>query len=208
MRSKVGLIAVAVAIFLAASPTLFSQAEPSAIGPGGQPLSVGAGLSINFLDYAEGSTMMGIAAWADWSCFRSPGWLRRAALEASGRDVNWARPQQFPTMRLDSIQGGIKYTIMEGSRYRFYAKGLGGVGSMDVPPGVLTFNHKTQGIFSIGEGLDFRLNRVLTLNVDEETQIWRKFFDHGSNLTPSALTVGISYTFGRKGRGQRVDFGN
>lgn len=208
MRSKVGLIAVAAAILCAASSTAFSQAEPSAIGPGGRPLSVGVGFSINFLDYSPSSQMEGIAAWADWNCFRSPGWLSRAAIDVEGRDVNWGRPESLPTLRVDTIQGGIKYRILQGSRFGFYAKGLGGIGSMDVPPGDLSFTHKTQEIFSFGEGVNMRLNRSFTLNFDGETQVWLKFFDHGGNLTPTALTVGIFYTFGRRDRGQRVDFGN
>ncbi|HWG20062.1 MAG TPA: hypothetical protein VG225_05985 [Terracidiphilus sp.] len=207
MRSKVLMIAVAAAFFFAAEPPIFAQAEASAIGPGGRPLTVGAGMSINFLDFSQGSRMEGIYVFVDWHALQSRDWLTRVGIEAEGRDVNIGRPSSLPNMRVDTAQIGIDYTIMSGQRYQFYVKGLGGRGSIDFPPGDIDgITHKTQGIFSVGEGINVHLNRFFSLNVDDEIQVWRKFFQHGSTLTPSAISVGVSHTFGRTRR-ERASFG-
>lgn len=200
MRLRVLMIAAGAVWFFASSISVFSQTVPAAIGPGGRPFTVGAGISENFLDFTQGSRMTGVTAWADWRCFAGNRWLNRAAIEFEGRDVNMLRPSSLPDMRLDTAEGGLNLTILTGNRSRFYAKGLVGVGSIDVPPGTVGFNHKTQDIFALGEGLDIRLNSFFTLQVDEETQVWRNFFPLGSALTPSSVTVGLLHTFGRNRR--------
>ncbi|HKF45741.1 MAG TPA: hypothetical protein VKB38_00190 [Terracidiphilus sp.] len=197
MRSKRPLIALAAALFLAAPFSLFSQVVESATGPVGRPLSVGAGMSYNFLDLSKDSHMPGIAVWADWRCFGGDHWLNRLAIEAEGRDVHWNPPPDLPNLRVDTIQGGVNILILSGNRTRFYAKGLAGVGSADVPPDQFNgVGHKTEDIYSLGEGLDLRLNRFFSAKLEVETQIWPHFFPLGSALTPSSITVGVQHTFG------------
>lgn len=197
MRSKRPLIALAAVLFLAAPFSAFSQAVESATGPVGRPVTVGAGMSYNFLDFSKDSHMPGIAAWADWRCFGGDHWLNRLAIEAEGRDVQWNPPPDLPNLRVDTIQGGIHFLILSSSRTRFYAKGLAGVGSADVPPGIFNGStHKTEDIYSLGEGLDIRLNSYFAARLEVETQIWPHFFPMGSALTPSSIAVGVTHTFG------------
>lgn len=192
---------LAATLFLAAQTLTFSQTVPSAYGPSARPLDVGVGVSENFLDWSPGSKMLGVSAFADWHCFQSRG-LSRVGIEGEGRDVNYMHPSGLSKMRFDTAQGGINFTLASGEKGRFYAKGLAGVGSIDFPgttfPSGIT--HKTQQMFSLGEGLDIRLGEFLNLNLDIESQIWLHFFPKGSALTPSALTVGVSHTFGRSRR--------
>jgi hypothetical protein len=189
-------LVLAAMLSLAARIPSFGQAEPAGIGPTGLRLDVGAGVSENLMDFTAGSRLVGVSAWADWHCFMGGRWISRASLELEGRDVNFMHQSGLSELRQDTAQAGIKFTLLDGRKGRLYAKGLGGLGSADFPLTALSSGtHRTEIIYSYGEGFDWRFSRLFSLNVDLETQQWRSLFPDGSAWTPVAITVGISHRF-------------
>jgi hypothetical protein len=122
MRSKLVLAAL---ITLSTLP-VFSQVAP-AVKISGLPLGVGGGISDYRSRLRSGRRMIGASAWADYNLFHGLG------IEAEGTSIFADKPDVLTRMKQETIKGGAIYKYHPIFRFRPYAKGLVGLGSIDFP---------------------------------------------------------------------------
>jgi len=196
MWLKQSLIALVFAFSLASALPSFSQSQPAGEMSGipRLPILVGAGFSNFDLDYGGGRRMNGLEAWADYYFYHAPSLLRLTGIEVEGRDLNYGHPQGLSIMRQDTLQGGLVVTLYNRRKFRAYGKGLGGIGSINYPSPTGKA-HKTNLVYSLGGGVDYRATRSLWIRGDYESQWWPAIFSRGTALTPSGLSIGVSYNF-------------
>lgn len=146
-------------------------------------LSVGAGFSVFNTDWAR-SDMTGITALADATYHLHYG------IELEGRTIQF---NQFQNLREDTIAGGPRYVFSAG-KFRPFAKGLIGIGSIDFPDSSLpSYKHDTFAIYEIGAGSDYKLTDKLALRAQWDFQFWPGWAPHG--LTPRGATIGLVWRF-------------
>jgi opacity protein-like surface antigen len=131
--------------------------------------------------------------------------LGPVGIEAEARTIQF---NQYENVRQDIVSGGLRYVLDRGPlaahRYLLYAKALGGLGSADFPHGTYgqdpSRRHDTFSTFTVGGGVDYRLNRRISLRGEYEYQSW---FDYGRGLgkiglgtaNPTGFSVGVAYRF-------------
>ena len=82
-----------------------------------------------------------------------------------------------------------------------YAKAMIGRGVFNFATENVTYANLAYNMFSLGGGVDVRINRYLNARGNYEWQDWSSFPPHG--LTPHLFTVGVAYHFpGGLGRGR------
>lgn len=91
--------------------------------------------------------------------------------------------------------------IYRRGRYGLYVKVLGGVASAGnnssvysaITPSQLINAGQTYGALAGGGGLEYRLDRPLTLRLDYESQHWLGY--QPNSLTPGIFSIGAAYRF-------------
>lgn len=177
---------LAAAVLGAAIPT-YAQVAPEAKAHG-VPLTVGVGYSDFATDW--NGRLEGPALWLDWNFYTGPAFLRGFGAEVEARDLNYGR--RVPKLRMDTISGGVIYTVRHFRRFNPYAKFLVGYGSMDFIVDQPDYTHDTRTLYALGGGLDYRVYRNVSVRGNYEYQFWWDFFNHHA-LNPNGVTVGVSY---------------
>jgi opacity protein-like surface antigen len=198
MRWKFTFLSVLTLLFFGATSRAGGQVTYSA-EEGKLPFTVGLGVS-NFSDDwgISNPRQVGITLWGDWR-FRLPGVFQGLGLEFEGRDVNYATPSGIPGHRMDTALIGPVYQWRKSSRFRPYGKYLLGMGSIDYPSAGLTQTHNTATVFEMGGGIDARVMSRFSIRAEYDYQFWHQLFGP-SALTPSGVSVGAVYDFGRASR--------
>lgn len=194
----------ALLIVSAAIPAL-SQVVPEAQQVG-VPLRIGAGYSNYASDWNEGrgGRLGGPAVWIDVGFPKLPPSLRGFQIEAEGRDLNYNRTGNDPTLREYTFGGGINYAWRYDPAFHPFVKFLAGIGNLDFPDNDAYYGSgKTSGTFkdsrafySPGGGVEVRAHERLWVRVDYEYQFWPSFFNNHA-LTPNGFTVGVFYDFSK-----------
>jgi opacity protein-like surface antigen len=170
-------------------------------------LSVGAGFSASNQDWGP-HTVFGTTGYIDWRPGFFTGPLTGFGLEVMGRDLSEHRLSTTATLngksvpikpRTDTIGGGLIYHVHQQGFYKFepYIKALGSFGSIDYSGSGLLgprVYHDTRTVVSLGGGLDWNVQRRITVRGEFEYQIWPDFL--GAQLNPVVFTGGVLYRFG------------
>jgi hypothetical protein len=158
-----------------------SQALPTA-GARNQ-FQVGGGWSYAEPDYGQKS-IQGLTAYADYD------FASHIGVEAEFHAISLVTPTDLGE---NSFLIGPRFTLRR-KRLNFYAKGLFGLGNIDIqevadnPEG----GAGTYFAYGIGGGLDIQATRHINVRaVDVEYQHW----NYQSGLTPTVLTFGAAYRF-------------
>jgi opacity protein-like surface antigen len=177
-------------VFVSAAIPAFAQVVPEANAPS-IPLAVGVGYSNYSTDWSgrlEGPTL-----WVDWKFDRGPAFVHGLGLEMEARDLNYGR--SVPKLRMDTLSGGVIYTIPHLHRFNPYVKFLVGYGSIDFAVNIPNYTHDTRTVYTPAGGLDYRVFRNVIVRGNYDYQFWADFFNHHA-LNPNGLTVGVSYDLG------------
>jgi hypothetical protein len=174
------LIPVAAALLLPGS--LFAQAKP-ALGGAIPPLSAGGYFSNFRSDYTP-NRLSGAGVYVDWNLFG------RMGVEGEAR---WLRFNQQLGCYEDNYLAGPRYSRRYG-KFVPYVKFMLGAGELEFPD---EEGHGGYFAMAPGGGLDYRLNRKVTLRlVDYEYQFWPSAPGGGlptHGLTPNGFSFGASY---------------
>lgn len=172
--------ALFLAILAAALLPACAQVVPSATGSRAK-LVVGAFASAGQPDYAGGNTaspspsyLYGMGGFVDYRMSR---WVQ---LEAEGRWMIW---NQYLNINESSYSVGLRDPIRTFGRITPYGKALAGIGG-----GSFLTGHA--GMYSLGGGVDYRLNKRFNIRAfDFEYQMWKVT----PTLHPYVASAGISY---------------
>jgi hypothetical protein len=174
--------------------TLAHTATAQSIPAGTQQLqlSVFAGATGTFTDF-EGGKNLGITAGADLTflAFRT----FRPAFELRG---TYPIDQGHISSQKDFLVGPkVEYPI---GRFHPYADFLIGRGAIDYqPPGFIYGNLRYIStntiVYSPGVGLDYNLTHSIAIKGDAQFQYWNTPTTASGAIHPTALTVGVTYTF-------------
>jgi opacity protein-like surface antigen len=178
---------------LFAAGRLAAQTAPAA-SEGGLPLTIGAGLADDNIDFGADRRMAGIAVWVDWDLTGHKFVPKGLELEAEGRTIRFSKPQGFSQMREETFLGGVRYSWRHYPNFRPFAKGLMGIGSIDFPPYASGYGHDTRTVKAIGGGIEYRVHNSIWLRAEYEYQMWPDIFG-GGTLTPNGATIGATYHF-------------
>ena len=185
---KHGLSAFTLACTLAlAAPRLHAQAVPTATG---NVLSVGLVFQNADPDYGP-TRGSGIGAYANFDFGRYLGLT--AELNAPTALSNVIYPERT---YLVGARG-----LYRRGRYGVYVKVLGGLASAGnnssvdaaITSSQLINAGETYGAVAGGGGLEYRLDRPLTLRLDYESQHWLNYQPNG--LMPNIISIGAAYRF-------------
>jgi opacity protein-like surface antigen len=195
MRWKLMILSVMASMFLGAASPAKAQVTYSA-EEGKLPFTIGMGVSSFSDDWGVSNPrQLGINLWADWR-FRLPPVLQGLGVEFEGRDVNYNTPSGIAGHRMDTALIGPLYQWRKNDRFRPYGKYLIGIGSIDYPSPGLLQSHDTATVFEPGGGLDARVWNRLSIRAEYDYQFWHHLFGP-NDLTPTGLSVGAVYDFGR-----------
>lgn len=167
---------------------------------GGIPVTLGGGFSYFSSDYHggpgfEGGNLGGYTLWGDYSFYRAPGALAGIGIEVLGRDLNFARSGEIPTLRQVTGEGGVIYKWRHWAHVQPYGKVLGGYGGFwFAGTGDPNYTHDTRTVIAQALGIDFIPRSNFIIRVDFENQNWNNFARHHS-LTPRGFTIGVAYDF-------------
>jgi hypothetical protein len=158
-----------------------SQALPTAVGHGS--FQVGGGWTYARPDYGQKS-IQGITGFADFD------FTQHLGVEAEYHYISLETPTDLGE---NSFFIGPRVVLPRG-RFSLYAKGLNGIGDIDIQE----FQDNPQGgagtyfAYGIGGGLDIRATQHLVIRaVDFEYQRW----SYQTGLTPAVFTFGAAYRF-------------
>jgi hypothetical protein len=175
--ANIGLLALAICCASAAS----GQAIPTATAKGA--LQVGAGWSFASPDYGQ-REIQGISAFADWD------FMRHVGVEAELHQISLITPTDLAE---NSYLIGPRVIYPRG-HFKFYAKGLLGVGNLVIQEQQdnIGRNNGTSFAIAVGGGVDYLATRRLTIRpFDFEYQHW----NYLTGLTPTVITIGAAYRF-------------
>jgi opacity protein-like surface antigen len=189
-------VLILAALLLCAELPLMAQTAPAAVSGGNQHLEAGAGLSDFDVDWGHGR-MLGGTLWVDWSYNQVPSFLRGVGIEAEWRDISLNRSStQPPNYRLDTIGGGVIYTLRRYGNFEPYGKFLLDYGGIDWNNPEPEFDHETRTVFAPGLGLKYLIHGNILVRVDYEYQFWPNIAPMSSGthiLDPQGFTIGVMY---------------
>lgn len=167
-------------VFVAAALPARAQVLPSATGSSAK-LAAGAIVSAGQPDYAGGTTassspyrLYGAGAYVDYRMRR---WVQ---LEGEARWLNW---NQYLNINESTYSVGLREPIVTFHRLTPYGKALVGIASGDFLTG-------HAAVYTMGGGVDYRLNKRFTLRAfDFEYQQWKVT----PTLHPYTASVGLAY---------------
>jgi opacity protein-like surface antigen len=157
-----------------------TQALPTATGHGG--LQVGGGWTYGMPDYGQ-KNIQGVTAYADFD------FLTHVGVEAEYHYISLITPTDLGE---NSFLVGPRFVLPRG-RYSLYAKGLIGIGDINIqevednPQG----GAGTYLAYGVGGGIDYRVWKRVVARADFEYQHW----SYATGLTPTAVTIGAAYRF-------------
>ncbi len=164
-------------LLFSATSLVLGQAIPTASRNGG--LQVGAGYIRAQPDYSP-HNFNGYGVYGDvdlWNYF---------GFEAEGHRIAYSQTDKLAETTFE-VGGRFRYPIW---RFSPYIKVMGG-------RGWFSFNNSPQNgsyaMYAGGGGIDYRLQRRISLRIDYEYQRWGSFPPRG--LQPSLGTIGASYRF-------------
>ncbi|MGD0522168.1 MAG: outer membrane beta-barrel protein [Terracidiphilus sp.] len=191
------------ALIVSAAYPLFSQVVPAATQQF-WPLEIGGGLSYFSthaanknpnIDYtAFDGSLLGPAAWADWTFRRIPHRLYGLGFEVEGRHLAYGNTGTDARLREDTGEGGFIYKWRHYRNFRPYGKAMAGFGSIDFNNGypyLQNGDHDTRTFYCPGGGAEFHLMGDLWVRGDYEFELWTHF--GRAILEPKGFTVGVSY---------------
>ncbi len=197
MRWKLVFVPVLALFSISAAIPARSQVAHSAY-EGRIPLTIGGGVSDYLLDWGHSRKMIGITAWADWRLRSLPSYFSGLGIQIEGHHIAYDRPASLDKMQQDSGLGGLTYQWRRYDRIHPYAKAMAGFGSIDFGDTVNPlYTHDTRTIMAFGGGADIHAWRGVSVRADYEYQFWHQLFGP-HDLTPSGVTVGAVYDFGRR----------
>jgi hypothetical protein len=157
------------------------QALPTAVARGS--LQTGVGWSYGEPDYGQ-KAIQGVSGWVDFD------FTPHLGAEAEMHYIALETPTDLGEI---SFLIGPRF-VYPYKRLSFYAKGLVGIGDIDIqevadnPEG----GDGTYLAYGFGGGVDVRVTRHLVIRaIDAEYQHW----SYQTGLTPTAYTTGIAYHF-------------
>jgi opacity protein-like surface antigen len=191
------------AIFVSTAISGFSQVGPSATQPS-WAIEIGGGLSYfsthaansnPTIDYkAFDGSLLGAAAWIDYTLPHMPHRLYGLGIEAEGRHLAWDNSGTDPSLKEDTAEGGPIYMWRRYHNFHPYGKFLLGYGGIDFNNGYpLTQNgdHDTRTFYCPGGGAEYHIMGGLWARGDYEYQLWTNF--GRATLEPKGFTIGVSY---------------
>lgn len=199
MRSLKSIpVLVFVAIFAAAALPVAAQSSPSA-SQGGWPLVLGGGFSIFNMDVPQTpsatSYMEGGTFWADWT--RIPLMPPNLGIEGEFRKISINPPSSLSNLSGSTFLVGPTHT-WSFSKLAFYAKGMVGHGSMNIPYANYTRDSGT--VWGPGGGAQYPVWNGVTARADYEYQWWPNFLGK-STIHPNGFTMSLAYDFRAPHRG-------
>jgi opacity protein-like surface antigen len=132
--------------------------------------------------------------WIDWNYYGNRSLLQGFGVEVEGRDLNYGRTANVPTLRMDTAGGGAIYSWRHYRNFHPYAKFLVEYGSIDFNLGVPGYTHDTRTVEVPGGGAEYHLWRNIWARGDYEYEFWPDFV-RGHALNPNGFTIGASYDF-------------
>ncbi len=176
-----------VSAFALTAPALKAQAVATATG---NALSVGLVFQNADPDYGP-SRSSGIGAYANFDFARYLGLTAEVNVPTAFSKVIY--PER-------SFMFGGRGVYRRG-RYGLYVKVLGGLASAGnnssvysaITPSQLINANQSFGVVAGGGGLEYRLDRPLTLRLDYESQHWLNY--QPNSLTPGIFSIGAAYRF-------------
>jgi len=176
------LAAAAIAVLPA---TLWAQAAPAIKTAALPPLSVG-GYYSNFTPDFTPNRLSGAGIYIDWDIFR------KFHLGVEG-EARWLRFNQQLGSYEDNYLVGPRYSRRYG-KFVPYVKCMMGAGEFQFPN---DYGHGGYFAYAPGVGLDYRLNRRVTIRaIDYEYQFWPSAPGLGfptNGLSPNGFSFGASY---------------
>jgi opacity protein-like surface antigen len=120
-----------------------------------------------------------------------------------GAEVN-ARFLQFNGYKVPGAPGTLGQNtygfgprlIYNRSRFALFAKPMFGIATTTFPDPILpSYTSDSYFYYSMGGGLDYKLNRRIALRAEYEQQFWQSFAVEGASgtLTPHGFSFGASY---------------
>ena len=144
--------------------------------------------------------LSGGVLWADWNFYDHPSFLRGFGFEMEGRDLNYGRTGNVPSLREDTAAGGAIYTLRHYRDIHPYGKFLAGLGSIDFEHLAPAYSHDSRTFYAPGGGIEYRMWRDVWVRGDYEYQLWTHFFLENQTMKPCGITAGASYDFGHHHR--------
>lgn len=186
MKHCLSALTLACALAVTA-PRLHAQASATATG---NALSVGLVFQNADPDYGP-SRSSGIGAYANFDFARYLGLTAEVNVPTAFSNVIY--PERT------FLFGG--RGVYRRGRYGVYFKALGGLAAAgnnsSVDPAItasqLINAGQSYGAVAIGGGLEYRLERPLTLRLDYESQHWLGY--EPNSLTPNIISIGAAYRF-------------
>ena len=193
-------------LIMSAAISVLSQVTPQASGRANLPLRVGVGYSNYASDWHSGSAgvggrLGGPAVWIDFDIPKLPPSWRGFQLEVEGRDLNYNRTGNVPTLRQYTVAGGVNYAWRYDPAFHPYVKFLAGVGNMDFRSSDPLYTKDSRTFYAPAGGVDVRVYRRLWARGNYEYQFWPDFF-HYHTLNPHGFTIGMFYDFSNFALGQ------
>jgi hypothetical protein len=197
----------ALLIMSAFIPAVAQVSSPVTRGGGPLPLRVGAGYSNFESDWTRvgrGGRIGGPAVWIDFDIPKLPPSWSGFQLEVEGRDLNYNRTGNDPTLREYTVAGGVNYAWRYDPAFHPYVKFLTGIGNINFPANDQYYGSgKTSGTFKDSRmfyapagGIEVRAHGRLWIRGNYEYQFWPDFLAHHA-LTPHGLTIGVFYDFSK-----------
>jgi opacity protein-like surface antigen len=178
---KAATIAGALASVLSVPSLARAQALPTASAKAS--LQAGGGVTYAMPDYGEKS-IEGITGFADLDLGRHVG------VEA---DIHYIAIITPTDLAENSYLIGPRF-ILPYRRFKFYAKGLFGVGDLVIQEQSDNLGRQsgTDFAYALGAGVEYQATSHLVVRaIDFETQHW----NYLTGLTPTVVTVGVAYRF-------------
>ena len=183
-----------------AIPALSQVVSPARRQNGVLPLRVGAGYSNYASDWHQnglrGGRLGGPAVWVDLDIPKLPPSWSGFQLEVEGRDLNYNRTGQDPTLRQYTVAGGVNYAWRYDPAFHPYVKFLVGVGNETFRGDLPYYSKDSRTFYAPAGGLEVRAHGRLWIRGNYEYQFWPNFFQHRAQ-TPHGFTVGLFYDFSK-----------
>lgn len=163
-----------------------AQVVPAARGGSlGNGFRVGAQLSDYAPDFSD-QHLFGIGLYADYDIKK---WV---GVEGNARFLQF---NKFAGKLSQNTYAVGPRLIYNRNKFAPYAKFMYGLATTNFPPNACcaTYTSDSFSYYSIGGGLDYKINRRISARVEYEQQFWSNFQGRGKYLTPNGFNIGASY---------------
>jgi hypothetical protein len=193
-------------LIVSAAIPMLSQVVPHATGRVDFPFRVGVGYSNYGSDWhygpaITGGRLGGPAVWIDFDIPKLPPSWSGFQLEAEGRDLNYNRTGNDPTLRQYTVAGGVNYAWRYDPAFHPYVKFLAGVGNINFHSKEPYYRKDSRTFYAPAGGIDVRVHGRFWARGNYEYQFWPDFYNYHA-LTPHGFTIGVFYDFSKFALGQ------